>query len=51
MLQDVLCLGPGVYTDVLYLNKAGTLACGFDSLVDGTVIKNEFEIAGKKSLL
>jgi hypothetical protein len=51
MLEEVLNLGADVHIDVLYLNKAGTLVCGFEMSGDGSFIKQEFEITNKRSLL
>jgi hypothetical protein len=51
LLDDVLHLGPEVQTDIFYLNKTGSIICGFEPTQDGGFIKQEFEIAQKKSLL
>lgn len=51
MLEEVLNLGAEVQIDLLYLNKAGTLVCGFEQSGDGTFLKQELEITEKRSLL
>ena len=51
LLRDVLGLSQGVFIDILYLNKSGTLACGFLTMPDGTVLKEEYDISRSNSIL